>query len=272
MNFVTACPACATCFRIQPQQLAAQQGKVRCGHCGIAFDALARLAEDQASGPAEAIAETPATVPEEQPSVYTYTIVDKPSAEQPEPEPEEHEPANPIDPLSALELPPIAPLKRRRLATAALAALILLACLQTVFYLRTPLAAHWPAIRPYLVAACDRIGCQVPLPRQAELLAIDDSDLQEDAEYQGLLRFSSAIVNKAAFTQAYPLLELTLTDVADQPLLRRIFKPQEYLPAGTDIAAGLAANEEIRIELALSAGETPLAGYRAFITYPRITR
>ena len=268
MTFVTACPACATCFRIQPQQLAAQQGKVRCGHCGIAFDALSRLAEEQASGPAEAIAETPATAPEEQPGVYTYTIVDKPFVEQPEPE--EPEPANSVDPLPALELPPITPPRRRRLAIAALAVLILLACLQTVFYLRTPLSAHWPAIRPYLVTACDRIGCQVPLPRQAELLAIDDSDLQEDAEYQGLLRFSSAIVNKAAFTQAYPLLELTLTDVADQPLLRRIFKPQEYLPAGTDIDAGLAANEEIRIELALSVGDTPLAGYRAFITYPRI--
>lgn len=267
MSFVTACPACATCFRVQPEQLAERQGKVRCGKCGEAFDALTRLAAEQQSGQAAAPTGQPLAEPEENPSPYTYTIVDKPGDSPPSP-------PEPVlindDPAPVFELPPPVAAQRRWPTPALLTALILLACLQTVFYLRTPIAAHWPATQPYLLAACDTLGCQVPLPRHADLLAIDDSDLKEDVEYQGLLHFSGIIVNKAAFTQAYPLLELTLTDVGDQPLLRRTFKPQEYLPAGTDVNAGLAAQEEIRIAIALSAGDTPLAGYRAFIMYPAL--
>jgi len=34
------CPACHTLFRIQPQQLKAARGQVRCGSCGAVFDSL----------------------------------------------------------------------------------------------------------------------------------------------------------------------------------------------------------------------------------------
>lgn len=36
---LTRCPACQTVFRVTPEQLAARQGRVRCGHCLNAFDA-----------------------------------------------------------------------------------------------------------------------------------------------------------------------------------------------------------------------------------------
>ena len=65
MNFVTVCPACATCFRLQSQQLAARQGKVRCGTCGEAVDALERLAEEHEELPADIAAEAQTTEPEE---------------------------------------------------------------------------------------------------------------------------------------------------------------------------------------------------------------
>lgn len=261
MNFVTVCPACATCFRLQSQQLAARQGKVRCGKCGEAFDALERLAEEQSSG---ITAEAPIAEPEENPSVYTYTLVDKtPDAEL------ESSAASEANMAPTVILQPAASTARGWPAPALLVALALLACLQTLFYLRTPIAARWPVMKPYLVAVCDTFGCKVPLPAQPDLLVIDDSDLQEDAEYQGLLRFSSVIVNKAEFTQAYPLLELTLTDIAEKPVLRRTFSPKEYLPSETNIAAGLAAADEVHIKLALSAGEVPIAGYRAFVTYAK---
>lgn len=267
MNFVTACPACSTCFRVQSQQLALRQGRVRCGKCGEVFDALARLAEAPEIPQPEANIETP---PAESETVgaYTYTIIDKPSDPPPAP-PSQPEPELPVisDSAPVAELPEITPPRRRWQTPVVLTLLVLLACLQTIFYLRTPIAAHWPAVRPYLVAACDALSCQVPLPQQADLLVIDDTDLQEDAEYQGLLRFSGVIINQAAFTQAYPLLELTLTDMTDRPLLRRMFRPHEYLTAETDIAAGLEAGEEVPVRMVLSAADAQLGGYRAFITY-----
>lgn len=43
MSLVTRCPACDTAFRVQPEQLTAHSGTVRCGKCGSAFNGVAAL-------------------------------------------------------------------------------------------------------------------------------------------------------------------------------------------------------------------------------------
>lgn len=45
MSLITSCPACATMFRVVPDQLKISEGWVRCGHCGEVFDAAAHLAD-----------------------------------------------------------------------------------------------------------------------------------------------------------------------------------------------------------------------------------
>ena len=40
------CPACATTFRVRPEQLRARQGRVRCGQCQHAFNALETLVDE----------------------------------------------------------------------------------------------------------------------------------------------------------------------------------------------------------------------------------
>jgi predicted Zn finger-like uncharacterized protein len=61
---LTRCPACATGFRITPEQLKARQGKVRCGECQHVFSALDTLIEEPGSAPHRG---APATVPSESP-------------------------------------------------------------------------------------------------------------------------------------------------------------------------------------------------------------
>lgn len=254
MKLVTACPACASSFHIQPEQLAAYQGNVRCGQCSTVFNALDSLAEqpEQRAYPVK-------EAPSETPGVYAYTVIDKAVVSSP---------ATVADAASKDKLNrPSRHTSRRWLMIGLILLLSLVAVLQGIYYLRTPITARWPQTKPYLVQACNLLKCKVELPRQADLLAIDDSDLQEDAEYQGLIHFSSMIINNAAFPQAYPLLELTLTDVTDQPLLRRTFSASEYLPTGTDLKAGLAPKHEVRVKLNLTASDAPVAGYRVFITY-----
>ncbi|PKO25495.1 MAG: hypothetical protein CVU35_03775 [Betaproteobacteria bacterium HGW-Betaproteobacteria-8] len=145
--------------------------------------------------------------------------------------------------------------------------LIALILAQAVYYLRSDIAARWPQTRPYLEQACELVQCKVELPKNANLIAIDDSDLQEDVDRQGLIHLYSTLINNAEFSQAYPLLELTLTDTNDKPLLRRTFKPEEYLAAGADIKRGFSAKEEISIKLSLLVSEETVSGYRLFVTY-----
>jgi predicted Zn finger-like uncharacterized protein len=43
MGFITRCPACATAFKVVPDQLKISEGWVRCGHCQEVFDATLDL-------------------------------------------------------------------------------------------------------------------------------------------------------------------------------------------------------------------------------------
>ena len=56
MNLTTRCPSCGTAFRVQPAQLSARGGKVRCGKCGHVFDGVKSLVAENAA-PGEAVPE-----------------------------------------------------------------------------------------------------------------------------------------------------------------------------------------------------------------------
>lgn len=145
--------------------------------------------------------------------------------------------------------------------------LALLAGLQTIYAKRTQIAAEYPQYKAYLVKACQALKCEVPLPRNLDLLTIDDSDMQEDELHQNVIKFSSILVNNARFTQAYPNIELTLTSTEDEPVLRKVVQPNVYLKAGTDIGAGLGSREEMRIQLAINVKDLAVAGYRVQLVY-----
>jgi predicted Zn finger-like uncharacterized protein len=143
----------------------------------------------------------------------------------------------------------------------------LLAGLQTIYAKRTQIAAEYPQYKAYLVQACHALQCEIPLPKNLDLLTIDDSDMQEDDNHQNVIKFSSVLANNARFAQAYPNIELTLTSTDDEPVLRRVVKPSEYLKTGTDISAGLGSREEMRIQLAINVKDLAVAGYRVQLVY-----
>jgi hypothetical protein len=145
--------------------------------------------------------------------------------------------------------------------------LLLLLLGQLTYFLRTEISAYYPQTTPWLKLACAKIGCKVDLPKKIFLLTIDDADMQEHTNYQEVLQFSSTLVNHANYPQAYPLLELTLTNTDDKPVLKRTFTAKEYLPKETVVENGIAANEEIRIKLNLNSSDVPVAGYRVTLKY-----
>lgn len=149
----------------------------------------------------------------------------------------------------------------------AISLLVLTAVAQSAYFLRNSIASYYPNLKPLLLQACQHLGCRIELPKQIEWMIIDDSDMQEDLEHAGVMHLSSSLFNKASFVQAYPNLELTLTDTDDNPVLRRIFKPVEYLPPKTDISSGFGAGNEVKIKLAITTPDIVVAGYRLYINY-----
>ncbi len=145
--------------------------------------------------------------------------------------------------------------------------LLLIGTFQTLYFLRSTISSEWPFVRPYFENTCKLLKCRIDLPKNANLLVIDDSDLHEDSERQNLVRFNCKLINNAPYTQAFPIIELTLTDTNDTPILRRSFKPYEYLPSNITPESGIGPGEEVVINLPLTTSDTPVSGYRVFITY-----
>jgi predicted Zn finger-like uncharacterized protein len=150
-----------------------------------------------------------------------------------------------------------------------LAAIVLIGALagQLAHHFRAELAVGSPGLRPLLEAGCAILECDIPLPRHSEMVSIESSDLQIDPTRGGMLTLSATLKNRAAYAQSWPLLEITLTDVQDNAVLRRVLEPAEYLPAKVDPTI-FPPNGEVGIRLWLEAKETAAAGYRLYVFYP----
>jgi hypothetical protein len=145
--------------------------------------------------------------------------------------------------------------------------LALLALAQLTYLFRTELASRLPGLKPALVAACTRLHCTVPLPQEIDLMAIDASNMEVDPAQPGVITLSVTLHNLAPYAQAYPDLELTLTDFNDMPVGRRVFLPDEYLKDAGEATAGLAGNRDHSIRMAIDASGLNAVGYRLYLTY-----
>lgn len=160
--------------------------------------------------------------------------------------------------------------ERKRISPALIAlgaVLVFSAMLQVMFFYRHTIAMAFPQTKPLLVSICQTIGCKIDLPKEIQLFSIDDSTIEEDANHEGVVRLTSTITNRADFSQAYPNLEVTLTDTQDQPKLRRIFKPNEYLSKEQILEQGIAAGDSININMPLMSDDLKPAGFRLLVSY-----
>lgn len=255
MTMVTCCPNCGTAFRVQAAQLAQRSGRVRCGKCSTVFDGVAALNE-----PAES-RDTAENEPSPQLALF--------------------EPSEPLRipavevgpaPVSEAEFLRDAPPPRGNglwLAGAAIALVVLL--FQVLLLYRTELSVLFPGTREPLAATCRLLGCTLYLPRKPDLMSIETSDLESDRRQENVIVLNAVIRNRAPFAQEYPALELTLTDERDQPVVRRVLAPAEYLqshPGGAGPGRGIAPGAETTLRLHFNTGGMRAVGYRLYLFYP----
>lgn len=147
--------------------------------------------------------------------------------------------------------------------------LAVLLVLQALFWFRGNIANAAPEARPVLQGICSIFGCDVPLPRFADRLTIEFSDLRAlDPTRPNRVVLVATIRNRAPDTQAFPMLELTLTDSREQVAVRKVLGPEEYLDAAVDVSQGLASNGEANVRLRMDTGEIEAAGYRIYLFHP----
>jgi len=151
---------------------------------------------------------------------------------------------------------------------AAIAVLLLALAIQSAYFLRIPIAAYYPQAKPLLMAFCQVLHCKVDLPANADLIKLDTTELQTIPDHPHVVTLSASLRNIASYRQAYPQLELTLTDNANQTLARRQFSPGDYLPPRLKAETGMPAQEEIPIKLTLELVNLDAVGYKLLAYYP----
>ena len=253
MNLTTRCPECGTAFRVQPVQLSARGGKVRCGKCSHVFDGVAALVAEGQQAPQ----------PESEPSPQLALF----EASRKAPVGGTGEAAN--EDATGAEFLDEAPPPRRRIAwaLASVLALLVLAA-QAVHFYRAEITVWMPEMRPHLEAACAKLGCEVRLPR-GSLVKIESSELQKHASGEKVVQLDATLRNYSPRAQEYPTFILTLTNSADEVLARRSISPQEYLSSKSiDMQrSGIPGDSMVEIRIYFETSENDAFGYRLALVY-----
>jgi len=126
--------------------------------------------------------------------------------------------------------------------------LILVLLGQYAYYNRSDLS-QYPQLRPWLVQMCSVLGCDMPLQRDVQRIVLTKRIVESDPNHANALLIDATLVNNADFPQAYPILEIRFSDLNNQLVAGRRFKPKEYLPAGTALQAGMAPHQPVHLVL-----------------------
>lgn len=143
--------------------------------------------------------------------------------------------------------------------------LALLLTSQFLFLEKDRIAANAPTLRPMLAYGCELLGCSISAPRQIESIAIDSSAFTHVKS--GVYNLSLSLRNVAAIDLAAPAIELTLTDMQDQALVRRVLLPSDYSARPLiGSRAELVANIPIAVQASLASEK--ISGYKLLAFYP----
>ncbi len=263
MTEITRCPDCGTRFKVTDAQLDAHEGLVRCGHCHEVFNAREHLHDDtpspQLSLPIEL--DFPAHEPDLTPLLNVPELEEEPKTTL----------AQQVQFVEELtdEVPETQPRKSGWMGTLLALLLTLMLLAQAAYFFRVELGARLPGLKPLLAQYCTLLACSIELPHKADLIIIESSELESDPNQSNIITLHALVHNRASYTQAYPSLELTLTDMQDQAVARRVFHPADYLKVIAEEKQGIPANRDLDIKLHLDTTDLKPSGYRLFLFYPQ---
>jgi predicted Zn finger-like uncharacterized protein len=147
----------------------------------------------------------------------------------------------------------------------AVAALCLLILLQVTLLLRNVIAQRFPSVRYPVELVAGAVGLPVTLPRDLGKLTIESFDVQATAR-PDILAISAIIRNRANYPVSWPALELTLTGVDGNPVLRKVIPPAEFLPTYL-VNNGASAQTEHPIRIGLQTNSIAPTGFSVNLYY-----
>jgi predicted Zn finger-like uncharacterized protein len=157
----------------------------------------------------------------------------------------------------------------RWLAAGAALALLAQVAYQLTHVYRAWTVEHLPQVASVLTSVCNTVGCVMPLGRDVNAIKVESSDLVEQPGKPGRILLSAIVANRGALKQAFPVLEIVLTDAKETVIASRVLEPAAYLGRVPTQAEGIAPNTELYINLNLDLiGGATASGYAVRVFYP----
>ncbi len=233
----TRCPKCRTTFAVSSEQLEVRGGIVRCGECHHVFRADQQLMKSiPGAGPAR-----------EKKQVESTTIT-------------EPRPSRPLPTLEEL----LWGKKRSRIKPViwGLGNLLVLFVLavQITYFFSTELGRN-PELRPHVLRICKYLGCSIQPQIDAGLIELAHTRVSPHPGYANVLRLRATLINRASFSQAYPLIEVSLSNRNGELVGRRTYQPADYLGKKKNLPQNMIPNVIVHAKLEITSPNRRADGF-----------
>jgi len=243
----TRCPNCRTTFSITGDQLEVRGGIVRCGECHHVFRADQQLIK---SIPRTDSVET------EQPATSKNVPQVKPG--------------RPLPTLDEL----LWGRKRSRIKPVVwglgnLLVLIVLVA-QITYFFSTELGRN-PQLRPHVLRVCEHLGCVIRPQVDSGLIELAHTRVAPHPRYADVLRLKATLINRASFSQAFPLIEVSLSNRKGELVGRRTYQPTDYLSKNKNLSQNMIPNVIVHAKLEITSPNRRADGFEIrLIADPKI--
>ncbi len=138
--------------------------------------------------------------------------------------------------------------------------------IQVFVHERDRIVATEPSAKRFLEPMCEVLGCQIEPLRQIEAIAIDSSSFTKVRS--DVYRLSFALKNASQTQIATPAVELTLTDMQDQAVVRRVFTAAEFTRQVLVMEPGAELLAVVPVSVKHGTSHEKISGYRLLSFYP----
>jgi len=273
---LTRCPQCETVFRVGTSQLEARDGLVRCGRCLKVF----RAEEFAYDVPGEV--RSPEMGETFLDNDVESIVLSSDGVAQTE-RVTERVPTNRSDQMdfneSSDDLPTLAELlwgkKRSRTRPIfwifANLFLFLVLLTQVAWFFATELS-RYPQAEPWVQTFCDYAGCVVLPQRDIGLIELSRTRVTQHPKYENVLIVKGSLVNRAPYSQDFPLIEVSLSNRRGETVARRAFGKKNFLTKQNIDEQQMLPNVRFPIEIEFINPEPVATGFEVRLVAPPLPK
>jgi len=272
------CPQCETVFRVNPDQLRVRDGLVRCGRClkvfraeDYAFDVPVEAGHHEEPEDQDFLASEDESIVLSSGGIAQTELVTE----------RVHTNSNAKKNFndSNTELPTLAELLwgKKRSRTRPLfyffanLALILILVGQVTWFFATELS-RYPQAEPWVQLFCEYAGCVVLPQRDIGLIELSSTRVTQHPKYENVLQVKGSLINRAPFSQDFPLIEVSLSNRRGETVARRAFNKNNFLTKQNIDESSMLPNVRFPIDIEFINPVPTATGYEVRLVAPPLPK